>query len=80
MKQLPSPEFRKTYPRLTEPVEVTALGRVIGTYWPGAKVTIADLADAGDIQVDPWSKVPAPIKVPQAERDKILRRINTKSS
>lgn len=34
MKDVPSAEFRKTYPRLTEPVAVTALGRVIGHYVP----------------------------------------------
>jgi hypothetical protein len=33
-KQLPSTEFRVKYHVLTEPVEVTVLGRVIGRYIP----------------------------------------------
>jgi hypothetical protein len=34
MKQISSSEFQRTYQRLTEPHEVTALGRVIATYYP----------------------------------------------
>jgi len=33
-KQIPSTEFRVKYHVLTEPVEVTVLGRVIGRYIP----------------------------------------------
>jgi hypothetical protein len=33
-KRLTSTEFRVTYHNLTEPVEVTVLGRVIGHYVP----------------------------------------------
>ena len=33
-RQIPSTEFRVTYHVLTEPVEVTVLGRVIGRYIP----------------------------------------------
>lgn len=34
MKIVTSTEFQKSYARLVEPTEVTALGRVIGTYYP----------------------------------------------
>lgn len=34
MRDVPSSEFRITYARLTEPVNVTALGRSIGTWYP----------------------------------------------
>ena len=34
MERITSTEFQKAYPRLTEPTEVTALGRVIGTWYP----------------------------------------------
>lgn len=34
MKQITSTEFQKAYPRLTEPHEVTANGRPIGTWIP----------------------------------------------
>lgn len=34
MKQVSSAEFRKEYTHETEPVEVTAYGKVIGTYYP----------------------------------------------
>ena len=72
MRQLPSPEFRKSYPRLTEPVEVTALGRVIGRWVPAFIVEVTDrVLDLGESKARPTS-----VKVPQAERDRILRRIN----
>lgn len=75
MKQLPSPEFRKTYPRLTEPVEVTALGRMIGTYIPrGCAVTndpnvniVVTPADVSKVKRGALS---------QADKDAILRRVN----
>ncbi|HEX5016482.1 MAG TPA: hypothetical protein VFX15_02720 [Actinomycetes bacterium] len=34
MKQITSTEFQKAYPRLTEPHEVTVLGRPIGRWVP----------------------------------------------
>ena len=34
MKTLPSSEFKRTYPRLTEETEVTANGHVIGVWVP----------------------------------------------
>jgi hypothetical protein len=34
LKTVPSTEFRKTYPRLTEPVVVTVQGHPIGTWTP----------------------------------------------
>jgi hypothetical protein len=34
MKTLSSSVFRKVYPSLDEPTEVTALGRLIGTWFP----------------------------------------------
>lgn len=34
MERITSTEFQKAYPRLSEPHEVTALGRVIGTWYP----------------------------------------------
>lgn len=34
MKQLTSADFRKFYAREAEPVEVTAYGKVIGTWYP----------------------------------------------
>jgi hypothetical protein len=34
VKSLPSSEFRRVYPSLDEPTEVTALGRLIGTWFP----------------------------------------------
>lgn len=37
MRQITSAEFRKAYPTLTEPVEVTALGRKIGAYYPSGE-------------------------------------------
>lgn len=46
MKQVTSAEFRKTYPTLTEAVEVTALGRPIGRYTP-ISTAIDDRAVAG---------------------------------
>ena len=47
MKQITSTEFQKTYSRLIEPHEVTALGRVIGTYYP-----VGTLRDYGPGQMD----------------------------
>lgn len=42
-----SPEFRKRYPRLTQPVVVTALGRVIGEWFPaGTEPLVASPAVA----------------------------------
>lgn len=73
MKQLPSPEFRKSYPRLQEPVEVTALGRVIGTYTPVGTFVVNQITSSDHAeQVKKF-------RVPQAERDRILRRISSKS-
>lgn len=80
MKQLTSPEFRKSYPRLTEPVEVTALGRVIGTFYPGPSRTPSDAALAALSEpFDPREAIAARSGVSQAERDRILRRINKSS-
>ena len=74
MRQITSPEFRKTYPRLTEPVEVTALGRVIGTYWPTGSTVLVDGSAVGE-----WFEGGTGRQMTQAERDRILRRVNTKS-
>lgn len=49
MKQITSADFRKEYPRLTEPHEVTALGRVIGRWLPGAAdAVVAKAAEAAE--------------------------------
>ncbi len=37
MKQLPSSSFRKVYAALTEPTEVTVLGRPIGVWLSGQR-------------------------------------------
>jgi hypothetical protein len=63
MNQLTSAEFRKSYPRLTEAVEVTALGRVIGVYTPSGAVKIAVTYTSEKASS-------------QKDRDAILRRIN----
>lgn len=42
MEVLPSSEFRKRYPRLTEPTEVTADGRVIGVWTPSVAMVIRE--------------------------------------
>jgi hypothetical protein len=34
MRRVPSSEFRVTFPRIEEPVVVTALGRAIGEWYP----------------------------------------------
>ncbi len=70
MQKISSTEFRKTYGSLTEPVEVTALGRVIGTYWPQGSDQVYGRVEVVERPV---------VKVPQAERDRILRRINKSS-
>lgn len=41
VQRLSSTRFRRAYPRIEGPVEVTALGRVIGTWLPaGGTVTL----------------------------------------
>lgn len=75
MKQLTSPEFRKSYPRLQEPVEVTALGRVIGTYVPVG----SSIDDRYVAAIRPGEPAIGPMtadRSAQQERDAILRRIS----
>ena len=46
MKTITSTAFQKAYPRLAEPHQVTALGRLIGTWYPAGtnrSVTVADI-------------------------------------
>ena len=45
MKTMSSAEFRKTYPRLTEPTKVTANGHIIGTWTPGGILSYDDLPE-----------------------------------
>lgn len=59
MKQLTSADFRKTYARESEPVEVTAYGKVIGTWFP---------ADS-EIVVPPHVLSGAPTSPPEAEKE-----------
>ena len=43
-KRLASTDFRVTYHVLSEPVEVTVLGRVIGRYWEPADELVSATA------------------------------------
>lgn len=46
MKQLSSAEFRKAYTAQTEPVEVTAYGKLMGTWYPAGAEIPAPTTDA----------------------------------
>jgi hypothetical protein len=77
MKTMNSAEFRKTYPRLEEPIAVTALGRVIGHYVP-ISVAIDDRFVAGLRPGEPasWDAFAPTATQGQKARDAILRKIN----
>jgi len=60
MKNIPSSEFRVSYAALTEPVEVTANRRLLGTWYPAGmdtKVHYEDLAkrDAPPVTIDSFA-------------------------
>ena len=80
MKQITSPEFRKSYPRLIEAVEVTALGRVIGTYWPvGYREVVTSADNAQAVMVATRTHTGHRDGNPgtaQKRRDAILSRVN----
>lgn len=60
MKQIPSAAFRKNYAKETGPVEVTAFGRVIGTWLPvGADI------DAPSIETPPVQPHPHDDGIPE---------------
>ena len=67
MDTISSAEFRKTYAKLTRAVVVTANGHPIGVWTPGTIVG-GPPAEAERVRA-----------MTQAERDAILRRVNTKS-
>ena len=73
MKRIPSHEFRKTYPRITEPVAVTALGRVIGTWTPIGTPTTTVTRDAWTMVPD--GSEPKAGAMSQKDRDAILRKV-----
>ena len=77
MKQLPSHDFRKTYARLSEPVEVTSNGHVIGTYIPGPRSTAALFTN--ETSVAPLVEESRIAVMSQKERDRILRRVSKSS-
>ena len=80
MKQLPSHDFRKTYARLSEPVEVTSNGHVIGVYWPnGTSIgNTPPLRDLDALRASGLSDYDI-ARMSQKDRDAILRRVSKSS-
>lgn len=74
MKEITSQEFRRTYPRLTEPHAITVHGHLIGVWTPGGTLKDIEL-DFKLIERDERaiSAIPA---MSQKKRDRILRRIS----
>ena len=63
-KQIPSSEFQKTYQRLTEPHDVTVLGRVIAHYFPVGTMPEDSAASGEGVVRDLHLGSPAPIVRP----------------
>ncbi len=60
MKQLSSADFRKTYARESEPIEVTAYGKVIGTWFPaGAEIPAPSETPAPAPEAEATPEAPA---------------------
>lgn len=68
MRRVPSSEFRVTYARLTEPVDVTVLDRVIGRWLPATTIVETSTEPVRQLSIAPPTR--------QADRDAVLRRIN----
>ena len=62
MRKISSAEFRKTYPRLTEPYAITVNGHLIGVWTPGGtpKDLSFDLAliDRDEARIPGFNSVP----------------------
>ena len=83
MDKMPSTIFRNSYSSLTRPTVVTVNGRPIGTWNPGPWGTLGALVEpietkeelrASDEEIAAQKK--DPLRMTQAERDAVLRRIN----
>jgi len=66
VREVPSREFRKTYPRLVDPTAVTVLGRVIG-YWYPAGTEPRLLAETRFVAT-PTEIVTGTVPAPSADR------------
>ena len=75
MRTMSSAEFRKVYPRLEEPVTVTANGHVIGEWIPVHHARYVTVQEAKATIANVRTEAKA-VMASQAERDALLRRIN----
>lgn len=76
VQRLSSTEFRKAYPRLDSPVEVTALGRPIGTWLPaGGTVTTPSAADADPQAIAAAPTGTPPLRVPKGGTNEAYRKV-----